>query len=205
MDGGDQIGETPESTVLGIPVAVDGLTEERDFFHSFVGKSAYFAQDIFGRSALFRPAGGGNDAVCAEFVAAYHDPHEGLIRRGPHFRIPERIITLKAVGDLLAGGIASVEAHGEFPVVIPSDIVNQVRNLCELTRAYNQIDVGGFFEDQVLIFLCHTADDADDLIWTFSLREAKSPERTIDFMLGMLADGTGIEEYGICLGNVGSE
>lgn len=155
------------------------MSEERDFPDPFVGELTDFADDVPGGAALFRTAGRGDDAIGTKLVAADHDPDEGLMGEGRISRIAEGIVTLEAVGDLLAGGVSPVEADGEFPV--PQRFFRassmRSRDLCELAP-YRQTrwTLGSFLENEFLILLGHTTDDADDLLGAFALRETEPSE-----------------------------
>ncbi len=82
-------------------VAVDGLAQQRDFLAAFVGELPHLGGDVLGRPALLRAAHAGHDAVGAELVAADHDAHVRLKRRGPHRRIAQRVVALEAAFDLV--------------------------------------------------------------------------------------------------------
>ena len=95
-----QFGQADQSSVFCVFVAVDGLSQQRDFAHTLIGQQLCFLNDVFRRATLFRSAGCRHHAVGAEFVTADHDADKSLKRRRAHFGIAERIIALKAVGDL---------------------------------------------------------------------------------------------------------
>ena len=70
-DGGEQFGEGP--LPFRIAVAVDVLAEELDLGVAEVGDAAGFFEDGGGGAAALLAAGVGDDAVGAEFVAAFDD------------------------------------------------------------------------------------------------------------------------------------
>ena len=92
-------------------VAVDRLADQRNFQAAVVGQSADFVDDFAGRPALLGPAHAGHNAIRAELVAAEHDPHQGLMRRGPHGRGAMRIVLLKALPHARAAAAFAVQAH----------------------------------------------------------------------------------------------
>jgi len=66
-----------------------------------------------------------------------------------------------------------------------------------LPGADDNVDVGGFVKDEVLIFLSHAADDADDFCRPVAFAEFESSECAVDFVFGVLANAAGIEDDGI--------
>lgn len=67
----------------------------------------------------------------------------------------------------------------------------------ELPGTDDDIDVWGFLKDEVLIFLGHAADDADDFGGAVAFAVFKSPESAVDFVFGVFADAAGVEDDGI--------
>ncbi len=108
----EEIGESNESAVFGVFVAVDCLSKERDFADPLIGQKPGFLEDVCGWTTLFGAACCRDHAVGTELIAADHNADEGLKRGGPHFGIPEWIPGLKAVGDFFAGAVFSSEADG---------------------------------------------------------------------------------------------
>ena len=66
-------------------IAVDRLAQQRDLQAAVVGQRRASAT-IFAAAGSAPARGPGHDAIGAELVAAEHDPHHGLVRRGPHLR-----------------------------------------------------------------------------------------------------------------------
>src|SRR5262245_14178229 len=113
--------------------------------------------------ALLRSANARHDAIRAEFIAAELDPDERLIRRRPHRGIAVGIVAFEATLDFVAAGGLAIEADLHARPAAGGDFLDQPRNLMQLSRSDDQIDIRGAFEDKPLIFLGHAADDANDL------------------------------------------
>ena len=64
----------------------------------------------------------------------------------------------------------------------------------QLPGADDQVDVRRPLEDQLLIFLGHAAEDADDLVGLLALGVLQPAQRAVDLVLGMLADAAGVEQ-----------
>ena len=63
----------------------------------------------------------------------------------------------------------------------------------------DDIDVRGFLKDEVLVFLGHAPDDADDFGGAVAFAVFESPEGTVDFVFGVFANAAGIEDDGISI------
>src|SRR5581483_11291067 len=165
VDASQQICESwPTAVAQIVLIAVDGLAEQSDLFCPFRGELANLGRDFFRMPALFWTPHAGHDAVGTELVAADHDPHVRLKARWPHRWIAERIVALEAVLNLRATGIASSQADRELEDSGPLGILNQFRQASELAGSADDVDVRSSFLDQLLIFLSHAAEDADDLL-----------------------------------------
>jgi hypothetical protein len=70
-----------------------------------------------------------------------------------------------------------------------------------LSGADDEVDVRGFLKDQVLIFLGHAADDADDFGGAIAFAEFEASEGAVDFVFGVFTDAAGIEDD--CVGLFG--
>ncbi len=72
------------------------------------------------------------------------------------------------------------------------DFVDQFGQLRELSGSADDVDVGGSSLDELLVFLGHAPEDADDLVGVVFFVSSDSPEGAVDFVFGVLADATGV-------------
>ena len=146
-------------------VAVDRLAEQRDFLQPSSASWRTSATISAAGRLCSGPADAGHDAVGAELVAAEHDAHHRLVRRGPHAAVrrgrqldetlPERSRRLPAVRSRLTSDLRPAAGGDSF---------QQGRQLAQLARADDQIDVRGAVRKICcLILLGHAAQHADDL------------------------------------------
>jgi hypothetical protein len=104
------------------------------------------------------------------------------------------------VFNFFAAATFSIEAHFQARAAAGGDFFQQPRHLMQLARTNDQVDVRRPLEDQLLIFLRHTTQHADDFMWRFSLGVFQAPQGTVDFVFGMLADAAGVEQNRVGLG-----
>ena len=78
--------------------------------------------------------------------------------------------------------------------------VDQLRQLGKLAGATHDVHMRGAAQDQLLIFLGHAAEDAEDRVGMAALVMAKPAEGGVDFVLGVLADAAGVEEDHVGVG-----
>ena len=95
-----QFGQANETTVFGVFVAVDCLSQERDFPDALICQNSCFFENMCWRTTLLRTASYWHHAIGAELIAADHDADKGLERSRAHFRIAQRVVALKAVRNL---------------------------------------------------------------------------------------------------------
>merc|ERR1739841_218441 len=96
-----EIGKFRRFSFFSVAIAVDGLSQERDFQTTLGSQLVCFFKDLSGRSPLFGAADHWHDAIGAEFVATDLDANIGLKWRRSHLRISKRIETLMAAFDLI--------------------------------------------------------------------------------------------------------
>ena len=64
----------------------------------------------------------------------------------------------------------------------------------QLPRADHQVDVRGPLEDQLLVFLGHAAQHADDLVGMALFDVLQPAQGAVDLVFGVLADAAGVEQ-----------
>ena len=177
-------------------VAVDGLAQQRDLLAPLGGELADLRRDLLRMPALLRPADARHDAVGAELVAADHDPHERLERRGPHRRVARADRSFRSSArprarDASLRSRLTCQSAG-WPVAL--DLLDQLRQPGELAGAADDVDVRGAVEDQLLVFLRHAAQHADDRFRVSALVRTQAAQGAVDLVLGVLADAARVEE-----------
>ena len=184
-------------------VAVDGLAQQRDFLAALGGELADLGGDVLRRPALLRAAHARHDAVGAELVAADHDADVGLERRRPHRRVAQRVVALEAALDLVARRFVAVEAdRASLRLAGLLDLGDQSGSCASWPVPQMMSTCGARLEDQLLVLLGHAAEDADDLVGMAALVAAQPAQGAVDLVLGVLADGAGVER--ITSASVGS-
>ena len=146
------------------------------------------------RSSLFRTANHGDDAVRAEFVTADLNADIGLILGGPHFGIPQRIERFVAPFDLIQRTVLAPQANLDLFPLAGGDIFQQLRNLMQLSRPDDHVDIRRPVKDLPLMILSHASDHADDLFGVRLLETFQLAQRTVNLFLGMLAHTARVEQ-----------
>jgi hypothetical protein len=167
--GGEEFGEG--ALAGGIMVAVDVLAQELDLGEARLGDALGFGEDGGGGAGAFFSAGVGNDAVGAEFVAAFDDGNVAAVGVGAGGELGvEGLVGLAVVeaGDASLAGFEAGEHVGEIAVA---------------GGAGNDGDVGGLLEDFGAFLLGDAADDGEALPFTVELLVLV--EAMEDFSLGV--------------------
>ena len=194
-----QIGEPRRRAALDVLVAVYGLAEQRDLFAALICQDAGFVINLLGRSALFRSARRRDDAVGAELVATDLDAQIRLKRSRAHRRVTQRIERLVAPFDLIERAVAAAQSDCHLAFRSGLDPLDQFRNLLQLAGAYDQVHVRSTFEDQLLIFLSHAPDHADDFFRMLCLEFLQMAERAVRLLFGVFPDAACIEQQRVGL------
>ena len=196
----EQVGEPRRLSAVSPPVAVDGLTDERDLAAALGDEFLRFRDDRIRRPRLLRPAHPRHHAERAEFVAARLRPHEGLKRRRPHGRIAVGIIALETAGDRLAAAPLAVEAHLQLRTAASKNSIDEPGHLVQLPGADDEVDPRRPRSHERLVLLGHAAEDADDEAGSLFLLEPNPTERRVDLVLGMLPHAAGVVEDRVGIG-----
>src|SRR5947208_13005875 len=144
--------------------------------------------------ALLRPAHAGDDAIRAELVAANHDADVRLKRRRSHRWIAQRVVALEAALDLVARRFLAVETEGQLQLAGALHFLNQFGQTGKLAGAADDVHVRGTLADQFLVFLGHAAEHANNFLWVAALVGTEPAKRTVNLVLGVLADAASVEE-----------
>ena len=145
-----------------------------------------------GSVAPLAPARLRNHAERAVLLAAFHHRDERLERAAP--------TAGRAV--ILTSGASPVSSTGR---PLAPDAVDQLGDTGDGGRAEHEIDGGRPALDGVLVELRHAAHDADDEIRPLGLEQAQLAELREHLVLGLLADGAGVDEDEVGLGLVGGQ
>ena len=87
-----------------------------------------------------------------------------------------------------------VEAHLDPRPAAGGHLLQQRRQLAQLARTDHQVHVRGPLKDLMLVLLSHAAQDADDRFRPLCFELPQPAQRTVDFVFGMLAHTTRIEQ-----------
>ncbi len=74
------------------------------------------------------------------------------------------------------------------------NLLSRLGNFVQVPRSAEQIDVGGFGLDPVVVTLGHAADDADDHAGAAVLDFGHLAEAAVNLVLGVLADAARVEQ-----------
>ena len=186
--GGEQRGKIGHGAVGGgVAVAVDVLPQQGHFAKSALPEVGHLAQDALQLAAALAPAGVRHYAVGTEVVAPAHDAHESA-----------HAVAADAAGDHVAVGLGGTEGHidGLFTGLYGRDEIGKV-----------EIGVGTGHEvhpvvadERIFHTLGHTPYHSYYQPAPFAA--AQRPEilqAREDLLLGVVADGAGVEDHGIGL------
>ena len=189
-----QIAETRRFFSVAESIAVDRLAEQDDFFAAFVCELLGLGENLVRRTALLGAAHAGHDAVGAKLVAADLDTHISLKRCRPHRRVAQRVETFVAALDLIARAIFASEADFQLLASARFDLLDQLGHLVQLSWANDEVDVRSSLEDQLLVFLGHAAEHADDFVWVGFLGIFQPAQGAVDFVFGLCPHAASVEQ-----------
>ncbi len=175
-------------------VGVDVLPQQGDFAVTVVEKRAHLGQDGLGVAAPLAAAGVGHHAVGAEVVAAAHDGDEGA----------DAVLIQPHRGDF-GVGLLGGEQHVD-PLAARLGLADQARQIAVGIGPGDDVDPGGALDELLSQTLGHAADDADDERGTGFPQPFHLGQAAPDALLGVVADGAGIDEDDVgLLGIVGMD
>ncbi len=189
-----QIGEASGGAAVAIRVAVDGLAQQGDFATTFAGQLSRLGEYLLRRPSLLGTPNLGHNTIRTKLVTADLNADVGLVGRRPHLRIAQGIVAFETARNRLPRVSASRQADLQLRSPAVADAVNQIRNLVQLARSHDQVDVRCTGEDPLLMVLSHTADDPDDLVRILPLDLFQASQRAVDFFLRVLADAAGVKQ-----------
>ena len=181
-------------------VGVDRLANEGDLAAALGDELRGFGKDRRRGTGLLRPADAWHDAERAKLVTPGLRPDECLERRRPHRRIAVRVVALEALCHSVAAAGGAIEADLDPGRAAGEDLLDDPWHAVELPGADDEVDPRGPGANQLLIFLGHAAEDADDQAGAGLLLLPHPTEGRPDLVFGMLADAAGVVEDGIGLG-----
>ena len=170
-------------------VAVDILAQQRHLFESTVTQVAHLGEDALHVARPLTATGKGHNAIVTEVITAAHDAHEtanlgsvDALRKDVAIGLGGRQLYI----DGLMTGLALGNEVGERQIGIGTG--HQVGMMVLQQVAFHA--------------LSHTAQHADDESRTLFFQPApalgiKSLQTVIDFLLGIVAHRTGVQEHGI--------
>ncbi len=197
-DSGEELKELAEGdAAFGkvFAVGVDGLAQKGDFFSAEFGEASDFGDDVFGGAGTFASAGGGDDAECAEFIAAVLDGDEGF----DFSRAFE--VALGDLGDDDAFSFGEVESGLESFAL--EGFFDKSRDFADLGGTDDEINEGVFLANFFSAKLGHASGDADDDFGSVCFDDIEFSEEGEGFVFGFSADGASVKEDDLSFSPVG--
>ena len=151
-----------------------------DFGVAEIGHLPGFCQHRVGRAAAFLTAGEGHHAVGAELVAAFDDGHISAVRIGAGGELGFKALV----------GLAIVESGDALLPCL--ELHQHLRQLAVGRRSAHHRNVGRAIKNLFALLLRHAAQDAETL--ALFLKFLVVGQAMKDFLLGFVADGTGVVE-----------
>ena len=93
---------------------------------------------------------------------------------------------LEAVFHLASGTASAVEADLQEWLAALAKLIDECRDLPDLSRPDDEVDMGRTLEDPRTILLGHTADHANDLVGASVLHVLETSQGAVHLVLGML-------------------
>ena len=166
-----------------LTVAVDVLTQERNFFVASLDQTPELGEDIAGLAALFTAADIRHDAIGAEVVAAVHDGQP----------CPE--LALPADGDVLDDDRTLRRLHQDALVLLQL-LGDELGQGVDAVHAKDEVNIGvalaQLFDDMLLVR--HAAAQTDHQAGLFLLQALERADVAEDALLGVFTHGAGVEE-----------
>ncbi len=166
-----------------LAVAVDILAQQGDLLVARFHKAPELGQDIAGLAALFAAADIGHDAVGAEVVAAVHNGQPGAE------------LALAPDGDVLHDNGALSRLQKD-PLMLLQLLRNELRQGVDAVHAEDEVHIrvalAQLFHHMLLVG--HAAAQADHQAGLFLLQALERTHIAENALLGVLADGAGVEE-----------
>lgn len=136
----------------------------------------------------------GDDTVGTKLVAADHDADVRLPGRRSHLRVTQRIVTRERARDFLTVPLFAAERDSQLTLACAADLLNQLRNVCELTGAHDQIDMRSPLKHPLLLLLGHAADHAEDLGRVLIFRPLEPSDRAVRLLFCQLPHAARVEQ-----------
>ena len=189
LDSGDSVGAAQELGEVDVSVAigVDGLPEKNDFLEPLRGGVLDLLDHVLDGEASLAPAHVWNDAEGAELVAPAHDADPGADSVGTG-------------GSEIGVGLIPTQTRGQGRLL--ARLIDEKGKVAVRVRAYNQIELRHALEETSLQVLGHAPRDAEDDSGAAMLVPAQLAQAPVDALLGMLADGTGVDEDHVGFGGL---
>ena len=182
-----QLGKCKCGSFFFKAVRIHVLSQQSDLLVPFGRQVAHFIEDAFDVSATFPSACVRHDAIVAEIVASPHDGHES-----------RHVIAADAGGDDIPIGFGDRQFHVDG-LLSGFDGGKQVRQAEIGIRSCHEVYVV-MFNQVVLHSLGHTADHTHNQLSVFLAAQRMEKIQSVqDFLFGVVADGTRVQQYGIRL------
>ena len=162
-----------------LPVAIDVLAEEGQFFVALVDEFFTLLDDAFRGTRDLLASGVRDDAVGAEFIAAPNDRYIGF-----DFVVP-------FCDEIIEIFFKSVVRFQDLLFSV-KDFVDRMSQIGDVIGSDDEIEVREFSKQGIFFCLGHAPCDPDDGL--FFLRAPELSELAHDFPFGEIADGAGIED-----------
>ena len=172
-----------EVAAIGIHV----LTEQGDFPHTIGSQSLDFAYQFAEWATDFATANCGNDAIGAGVVATNLNRDPG---RPIHFATNgkcrwERVSVIKGFIPNLSDG------------TVATRFMEQLHGAMDIVRSNHNIDMACSLRDLLAIFLRQAPAHDDFHVGAFFFDVLESPEVSVELVVGVLTNATGVEHHDI--------
>ena len=165
-------------------VAVDVLSEESHLLEATVVQVLHLTQDALHVARTLASTSVRHDAVVAEVVASSHDGYESAHASRSDALRNDIAISLRS---------AQFDVAGVVSVLALCNHVGQIE-----VRVGSAYEVGVMVVDKVLTHtLRHTSQNAQYQLASLLLLSMQSLQSSVYLVLRILADGAGVEEYGV--------
>ena len=162
-------------------VGVDVLAQQRHFLHALFGQGDHVGQHVLEGAGDLLAAGVRHHAEAAVLAAAFHDGDEGA---GAHLARWRQGVELLDLG----------KADVDLRVARLSASVDEFGQAVQGLRAEDHVDKGRARNDGLAFLAGHAAAHADDQFGSGRLHGPEVAQVGEDLLLGLLADGTGVEQ-----------
>src|SRR6187402_832406 len=179
MDQHREVGDV--AVVHGAAVGVDVLAEQVDLAHALLGELGHLDDDVVERTADFLAARVRHHAVGAILRAAFHDRDEGGGAFGAGLGQAVELLDLR-------------EADVHLRLAAGTLGFDHFRQAVQRLWAEHEVHIGCALEDGIAFLRGHATADADEHRLAAGFVGLPAAELAEDFLLGLFADRTGVDQ-----------